>query len=118
MKDSDKIYAERLAEEYSEKTERKVVQLKKLDDAVKNPARIFAYTFGILSALVAGVGMCFVMTDFGPSGTLGIVLGILLGAVGFILCGINYPIYLKILNSRKKKYAFEITKLAKEISEE
>ncbi len=118
MKDSDKIYAERLTEEYSEKTERKVVQLKKLDDAVKSPARIFGYTFGILGALIAGTGMSFLMTDFGPSGILKYVLGILFGVVGFILCGINYPIYLKILNARKKKYAFEISKLAKEISEE
>ena len=33
-------------------------------------------------------------------------------------CGVNYLVYLKILKSRKEKYAFEITELAKEISEE
>ena len=50
--------------------------------------------------------------------TAGLVLGIILGVVGFIGCGVNYPVYFKILKSRKEKYAFEITELAKEISEE
>ena len=62
--------------------------------------------------------MSMVMTDFGLSGTTGIILGIILGVVGFIGCGVNYLVYLKILKSRKEKYAFEITELAKEISEE
>lgn len=31
--------------------------------------------------------------------------------------GVNYPIYKKLLANGKKKYAFEIMELAKEISE-
>ena len=58
------------------------------------------------------------MTDLGPKGTLGNVLGIITGVVGLALCGINYPIYVKILNTRKQKFAFEIKKLAEEIAEE
>ena len=118
MENLDKVYAKRIAEEYAPKTTTKVVQLKKLDQKVKRPANIFAYTFGIICALIAGTGMSMVMTDFGLSGTAGLVLGIILGVVGFIGCGVNYPIYSKILKSRKEKYAFEITELAKEISEE
>jgi hypothetical protein len=45
------------------------------------------------------------------------ILGIAIGIVGFIGCGVNYPIYKKILERGKKKYAFEIVQLAKEISE-
>ena len=118
MEDLDKVYAKRIAEEYSPKKERKVVQLKKLDEKVKRPAAIFAYTFGVIGALILGLGMSFLMTDFGPKGTLGIVLGIITGVVGLALCGINYPIYVKILNTRKQKFAFEIKKLAEEIAEE
>ena len=118
MENLDKVYAKRIAEEYAPKTTTKVVQLKKLDQKVKRPANIFAFTFGTICALIAGSGMSMIMTDFGFSGTTGIVIGIILGVIGFIGCGVNYLAYLKILKSRKEKYAFEITELAKEISEE
>jgi len=118
MENLDKVYAKRIAEEYAPKTTTKVVRLKKLDQKVKRSANIFAYTFGIASAILAGAGMSIVMTDFGPSGTIGLTVGIIIGVIGFALCGINYPIYSRILKSRKAKYAFEITELAKEISEE
>ena len=118
MENLDKVCAKRIAEEYAPKTTTKVVKLKKLDQKVKRPANIFAFTFGTICALIVGAGMSMTMTDFGLSGTAGLVLGIILGVVGFIGCGVDYPIYSKILKSRKEKYAFEITELAKEISEE
>ena len=118
MENLDKVYAKRIAEEYAPKTTTKVVQLKKLDQKVKRPANIFAFTFGTICALIAGTGMSMTMTDFGLSGTAGLVLGIILGVVGYIGCGVNYLVYSKILKSRKEKHAFEITELAKEISEE
>ena len=118
MENLDKVYAKRIAEEYAPKTTTKVVQLKKLDQKVKRPANIFAFTFGTICALIAGTGMSMTMTDFGLSGTAGLVLGIILVVVGFIGCGVNYLVYSKILKSRKEKYAFDITELAKEISEE
>ena len=117
MEDLDKVYAKSIAEEYAPKTETKVVRLKKLDEKVKRPALIFAYSFGIIAALILGVGMSMYLTDFGPNNQLELILSIVLGIIGLILCGINYPIYLKILKSRKQKYAFEITELAKEITE-
>lgn len=52
------------------------------------------------------------------SGTTGsFVLGIVIGIIGMIGVGVNYPIYKKLLANGKKKYAFEIMELAKEISE-
>ena len=51
------------------------------------------------------------------SGSVGMtVLGILIGVVGMLGMGVNYPIYRKLLDSGKKKYAFEILQLAREIS--
>ena len=41
----------------------------------------------------------------------------MLGLAGMAGMGLNYPIYKRILEKGKKKYAFEIMELAKEISE-
>ena len=45
---TDKIYAEQIANEYLPKETSKVVALRKLDRCAKLPANIFAYTFGIV----------------------------------------------------------------------
>ena len=46
---TDKIYAEQLANEYAPKDTSKVVALRKLDKKAKLPANIFTYSLGILS---------------------------------------------------------------------
>lgn len=115
--DTDKIYAEHIANEYSKKESNKVQQLKKLDAKAKNPASIFAYTFGIISSLVLGTGMSLAMGVIG-SGLLGMVAGIVIGLVGIVGCGVNYPIYNKLIARGKAKYGSDILRLAKEISEE
>ena len=113
---TDKIYAESIAKEYAPKNESKIVALRKLDAKAKLPANLFAYTFGIISALVFGTGMCLAMQVIGGTAIL-TALGIVVGVVGMIGVGINYPIYRKLLENGKKKYAFEIIELAREISE-
>ena len=114
---TDKIYAESIAKEYAPKENSKIVALRKLDRKAKMPATIFTYTFGIISALVAGTGMSLAMQVIG--GTLSLtILGIVIGIIGFAGTGINYLIYKKILENGKKKYAYEIVELAREISEE
>ena len=45
------------------------------------------------------------------------VLGVIVGIIGLLGMGVNYPIYKKLLAQGKQKYAFEIMELAKEISE-
>ena len=114
---TDKIYAEQLANEYAPKDTSKVVALRKLDARAKLPATVFTYTFGIISALVTGIGMCFSMNVIGSGTTTMFVLGIIVGIVGLAGMGINYPIYKKMLAKGKQKYAYEIIELAKEISE-
>ena len=113
---TDKIYAESIAKEYAPKYHSKVVALRKLDAKAKLPASIFTYTWGIISALVFGTGMCFGMQVIGST-MMHMVIGIIIGIFGMIGCGVNYPIYKKILEIRKKKYAYEIVELAREISE-
>ena len=112
---TDKIYAESIAKEYAPKDSSKIVALRKLDRKAKLPATIFTFTFGITSSLVLGTGMCLAMQVIG-SGTIAMALGIIIGIIGIVGCAVNYPIYKKILEKGKKKYAFEIVELAKEIS--
>ena len=53
---TDKIYAEQLANKYAPKDTTKVIALRKLDTKAKLPATVFTNTFGIVTAMVAGVG--------------------------------------------------------------
>jgi uncharacterized membrane protein YccF (DUF307 family) len=114
---TDKIYAESIAKEYARKDNSKVVALKKLDAKAKMPATIFTYTFGIISSLVAGLGMCLSMQVIG-GGTVFTILGIIIGILGFVGCSVNYPIYKRVLEKGKSKYAYEIVELARQISNE
>lgn len=114
---TDKIYAEAIANEYAPKDTSKVLALKKLDRKAKNKANIFAYTFGIVMTLVLGTGMCLSMGILGDGSAVIMGCGIVLGLLGIAGVGMNYPIYKKLLNAGKEKYAFEILQLAREISE-
>ena len=114
---TDKIFAESIAKEYAPKDSSNIQALRKLDRKAQLPASIFTYTWGIISTLVFGTGMCLGMQVIG-SGIAGMVIGIIVGIIGMIGCGVNYPIYNKMLENGKKKYAYEIVELAREISEE
>ena len=110
---TDKILAESIAKDYAPKESSKIVALKKLDNRAKLPATIFTYSCGIVSALIFGTGMCMAMGEIGG----GMVMGVLIGIIGMIGCGVNYPIYKKMLEKGKAKYAYEIVQLAREIAD-
>ena len=113
---TNKIYAEHIANEYSAKKKSKVIALKKLDKKAKLPANIFVYTNGILMSLISGLGMCLSMGVIG-NGKF-IALGIIIGIIGIVGVSTNYFSYKKILKESKEKYAQDIIRLANEISEE
>ena len=110
---TDKILAESIAKDYAPKSNSKIVALKKLDKRAKLPAIVFTYSCGIISALVFGTGMCLSMGVIGSS----MILGIIIGIIGMVGCGVNYPIYKKLLEKGKSKYAYEIVQLAREIAD-
>lgn len=115
--DIDKIFAQQIANEYAPKKTSKVVRLRKLDLKAKLPATIFAYSFGIFTSLVFGIGLCFSMKIIGNSNLM-FILGIIIGILGFLGMGINYAFYKKNIEKGKQKYAYEIIELAKEIADE
>lgn len=115
---TDKAYAEKVASEYAPKETRKVVALKKLDNRAKLPANIFAYTFGMVMALLLGVGMCLSMKVIGNGSTIHMVLGVIVGLVGIAGISVNYLIFKKIRDKSMNKYAADILALAGQIAEE
>lgn len=64
-----------------------------------------------------GAGMSLVMTDIGTQ--LGIsdpmVPGVIIGIAGLLMAIINYPIFKRILSSRKNKYSGKILELSEKI---
>lgn len=115
---TDKIFAEQLANEYAPKDTSKVIALRKLDARAKLPATVFTYTFGIIAALITGVGMCLSMQVIGGDSQAMFVLGVLIGIVGLAAMGLNYPLYKRLMANGKQKYAYDIIRLAREISEQ
>ncbi len=113
---TDKIYAEAIVNEYSKKSASKVVALRKLDRAAKLPAQVFTYAFGVLCSLVAGTGMCLAMGVIGGGTAASTALGIAVGIAGFAGMGVNYPLYKRVLQRGKDKYAGDIIRLATEIA--
>ena len=114
---TDKILAEAIAKDYAPKDNSKIIALKKLDNKAKLPATLFTYTFGVVASLIVGTGMCLSMQVLGK-GIASMIFGIVIGIIGLILCGINYPVYKRMFEKGKAKYAYEIVELAREISEE
>lgn len=115
---TDKIFAEQLVNEYAPKDTSKVIALRKLDARAKLPATVFTYTFGIIAALITGVGMCLSMQVIGGGSQAMFVLGVLIGIVGLAAMGLNYPLYKRLMANGKQKYAYDIIRLAREISEQ
>ena len=113
MSEKEKI-VKHIKEGYEPKTKTKYDELIALNKRVELPAYIFAYTFGIISSLVLGLGMCLAMQVIGTGIPL-MVLGIVIGVIGIALVSVNYPIFLAIMKSRKKKYAEKIIALSDEL---
>ena len=118
MKNTEKVYAEQIAAEYSPKTTSKAVALRKLENKVKKAPKIASITFGTVATLIFGTGMCLGMKVIGAGTAAAMAVGIAIGVAGMALMAVNYPLYKKFLNARKKKYAFEIVELARQITDE
>lgn len=116
MKDKE-FAVEKIRSQYTEAAHTELDALKALDAKVKKPANVFGYVYGSIGAIVMGAGMSLVMTDIGSvvGMTETLIPGIAVGVVGLAMSCTTYPIYKKILNSRKKKYAGKIMELSDRI---
>ena len=116
MKDKE-FTVEKIRSQYTEQKYTELDELKALDARVKRPANVFAYTYGSIGAIVMGTGMSLVMTEIGSVLGMGnaLIPGIVIGVVGLCMALTTYPIYKKILNFRRKKYASKIMQLSDRI---
>ena len=116
-KNDQEFLVQKIRTQYTEKEHTQLDELKALDSKVKKPANVFAYVFGTIGAIIMGCGMSLVMTDIGTQ--LGMaetmVPGIVIGIVGLVIAIANYPMYKRILNSRRKKYADQIVALSNQL---
>lgn len=116
-KNDQEFLVQKIRTQYTEKEHTQLDELKALDCKVKKPVNIFAYVFGAVSAMIMGAGMSLVMTDLGTQlgMTETMVPGVVIGGAGLILAALNYPMYKRILASRKKKYADQIIALSDQL---
>ena len=119
MSNNDQEFlVQKIRTQYTEKENTKLDELKALDAKVKRPANIFAYIFGSVSAVIMGSGMSLIMTEIAEKVGISqdpMILGTVIGGIGLIMAILNYPIYKRILNNRKKKYSAEILELSEKI---
>lgn len=118
MQNNDcKFLVQQIRAQYREKEYTALDELKALDQMVKRPVNGVAYGFGTVCTLVMGCGMSLVMTDISRMFNIAepMVLGIAIGVIGMFGMAINYPIYRKMLDARRRKYAGQIFALSDKI---
>ncbi len=95
-----------------EQTESKMERLRRLDSLVKNTAIIWSLVFGVLGALIFGLGLTMILE-------WSIWLwGIVLMVIGSVPMAIAYPIYKLLLKKYKNRYGEEILRLSEELLNE
>lgn len=101
----------RIRDKYLPKKEDKMEQLRRLDKSVTKKGIMISLIFGIIGALILGVGMCCTLVweenMFAP--------GIFIGIVGIVLVSIAYPLYAHITKKEQEKIAPEIMRLTDEL---
>ena len=117
----DQAELKRIREKYTPPTEAedKMERLRRLDASVTQKAQVVALIFGIIGALILGIGMSLCMSDFaeilGSHRDMAMVIGIFIGIVGAALAAFAYPVYLLTLEKQRAKVAPEILRITEEL---
>ena len=118
-KEQEEIKAIRNKYVAKEETEDKMTQLRRLDNNATQKATVVSLVFGIVGALILGIGMSLAMTEIGKilalSEFTSMLIGISIGIVGIVLVSLAYPLYNKVLKIEREKIAPEIIRLADEL---
>lgn len=105
-----------IRQKYVAKEESKLDRLRALDETVGRKATGVSIAVGVVGALVMGVGMSLVMSEFGAAlGALARPVGVVVGAVGLAVLACAYPLYLRTLKKERARVAPEILRLTDEL---
>lgn len=111
---------DRIRKKYAPKEEDKMAQLRALDASVGKKAMAWALSVGIIGALLLGIGMSLLMTDFGNvlsvSSELTAVIAVAVGLVGIALIVAAYPVHRRTVRKERQKIAPTILRLTEELS--
>ena len=102
---------ESIRRKYMPHEESKLEKLKRLDYRVQMAGMIESLCFGIIGALVFGIGMCFFLDVFAGAAWLTAILMI----CGMLLMIPAYPIYRRIARKTRAELTPEILRLSEEI---
>ena len=102
---------ESIRNKYMPREESKIERLKKLDLRVQMAGTIESLCFGIVGALVFGIGRCFFLDVFAGADWLSALFMIL----GSLIMIPAYPIYRRIARKTKAELTPEILRLSEEI---
>ena len=102
---------ESIRRKYMPHEESKLEKLKRLDYRVQMAGMIEGLCFGIIGALVFGIGMCFFLDVFAGAAWITALLMVL----GSVIMIPAYPIYRRIARKTKVELTPEILRLSEEI---
>ena len=102
---------ESIRRKYLPEEENKLETLKRLDYKVQSAGMIESLCFGIIGALVFGIGMCFFLDVFAGATWITVLFMI----IGTLLMIPAYPVYKKIARKTKAELTPEILRLSEEI---
>ena len=102
---------ESIRNKYIPREESKLERLKKLDLRVQMAGTIESLCFGVVGALIFGLGMCFFLNVFAGATWLSVLFMI----IGSLIMIPAYPIYRRIARKTKAALTPEILRLSEEI---
>lgn len=112
---SENEEVKKIREKYSiqnkPKSSSKIDQLRKLDQRVHLFATMVALIVGLSGTMMLGAGLSLVLVEKYNNFTLGVIIGV----VGIIIIALANPVYMVVLEKRRKQVAPKIIKLADEI---
>ena len=100
-----------ILKKYKPVVEDKMEQLRRLDQSVTRKGRVISLSFGVLSSLILGFGMCCSMlwNEY-------FVIGIAVGIVGLAGVAVAYPIYGLVTKRERERVAPQIIALSNELT--
>ncbi|MBQ7387028.1 MAG: hypothetical protein IJW03_02560 [Clostridia bacterium] len=103
----------RIRAKYEKKEMSDVERVKALDEGVTRRATVAALAFGVVGALILGLGMSICMTELGAALGEGLAMpvGIVIGVIGGAILALAYPMYNLAIKRGREKVAPEIIRL-------